>query len=153
MPLEAFAKATTDIGGIQINDQTLTEDEQKLDTDAKIYNYVDKSTDRNAAMTEVIKSLASKSADAGVIGLKNTVDTVSDALTASVERDDFGELIKLLVDMFKNEPTVCQIGYDTATIVVKNQYETWAENYLGFGTMNYDYEVAKLVSAIYPSAK
>lgn len=153
MPLESFVQATLDVGGIVLDDQTLTEDEQKLDTAAKIYNYVQKSPDRNAAMTNVIKSLAVKSGEAGVIGLKNTVDTVSDALTASVQREDFGELIKILVEMFKNDSSVYQIGYDTANIVAKNKYETWVENYIGFNTINYDYEISKLVSTIYPDAK
>lgn len=149
MPLEAFVQATLDVGGIQIDDQTLTEDEQKLDTAAKIYNYVQKAPDRNAAMTSVVKSLAAKSGEAGVIGLKNTIDTVADTMTASVEREDFGELVKMLVDMFKNDSTVYQIGYDTVNIVAKKEHETWTENYVGFNTVNYDYEVAKLISTIY----
>ena len=149
MPLEAFVQATLDVGGIKISDQTLTEDEQKLDTASKIYNYVEKADDRNAAMTEVIKNLAAKSADAGVLGLKNTVDVISNSLTASVEREDFGELIKMLVGMFKNDLNVYQIGYDTVAEVIKNYNPEWNEPYTEFASVDYNYEVAKLVAAIY----
>ncbi len=149
MPIEAFVQATLDVGGVEINDQTLTEDEQKLDTAAKIYAYVEEAEDRNAAMTEVIKSLAVKSADAGVMGLKSTVDTIADTLTASVDRDDFGELVKMLVGMLKNDASVFQIGYDSATTVLKKEHPSWTEPYTEFMLINYAYEVAKLQANIY----
>ena len=151
MPLEAFAQATVNVGGIKINDQTLTEDEQKLDTAAKLYNYVDQAEDRNAAMTEVIKALAAKSAEAGIFGLKETVDIVADSITASVAREDFGAMIKMLVGMFKNDASVYQIGYETAKQVTKTS-KPWS-SYEEFRTIDYSYEISKMVSVIYPSAK
>jgi hypothetical protein len=151
MPLEAFVQATVDVGGIKINDQTLTEDEQKLDTAAKVYTYVSEAENRNAAMTEVIKALATKSAEAGVMGLKNTVDVVADSITASVAREDFGAIIKMLIGMFKNEDvSVQQIGYETAKQVTKTWEPKWTP-YDEFRTVDYDYEISKLVTAIYPA--
>ena len=151
MPLDSFVQATLDVGGIKLDDQTLTEDEQKLDSAQKIYNYVEKAEDRNAAMTTVIKSLAAKSADAGVLGLKDTIDTVSNSLTASIERENFGDLVKVLIAMFKNDSSVFQIGYDSAANVTEKVLPEWNKPFDGFMTMNYDYEVAKLIANIYPT--
>ncbi len=153
MPLESFVQASLDVGGIKIDDQSLTDDEQNLNTAAKIYNYVKEADDRNAAMTSVVKSLAAKSTEAGIFGLKGTVDSIANSINASIERGDFSELITMLIDMFKNDPAVFQIGYDSSKSVTKKEHALWTEGFAEFITVNYAYEIAKLQANMFPTTK
>lgn len=151
MPLQSFVDATIELGGIEIDDATLTDDERKLDTEAEIYNYVKYSSDRNEAMKKVIFALAAKSKDAGVFGMKDVVDTISESVDANISRDDFGDLINVGTKMFENEGAVQQIGYATVKGVTKTVHTNgWEEAYDGFATVNYEYEVSLLHSLIFP---
>lgn len=159
MPLNSFVDATIKLGGIEIEDPTLTDDERKLDTASEIYNYVKNSENRNAAMTEVIKALASSSKEEGVFGIKKTIDTIVESLDSYISREDFGELIGGGTKVLDNDAKVYQIGYDTVAGVTKyNHYDNsgklvWAEPYMEFSTVNYDTEVQKLQSNMFPQVE
>ncbi|MBQ8545368.1 MAG: LCP family protein [Clostridia bacterium] len=151
MPLKSFVDTANDLGGIVIDDPTLTDDERKLDTDAEIYNYVKYAVDRNAAMTNVVTALANKAKDAGVFGMKGIIDKIAESLDANISRDNFGDLVNGGTKMFENEGKVCQIGYATSSAVTKKVHgDGWQEPYEEFATVNYEYEVTLLHSLMFP---
>ncbi len=159
MPLGAFVDATIDLGGIEIEDPTLTDDERRLDTSAEIYNYVKHAENRNAAMTEIIKALAASSKEEGIFGIKGTLDTILESLDSYISREDFGDLIGVGTKVLDKDAKVYQIGYDTVAGVTKyNHYDNngnlvWAEPYMEFATVNYDIEVQKLQSNMFPQVE
>ena len=158
MPLLSFAEAAAKLGGIKVDEPKNIDSEQLLDTPEEIYNYVANSTylpeprTRNEAMTNVIKGLAAASVEEGVFGIKGTVDTIVDSFDSYISREDFGNIISMGTKVFANDAKVYQIGYDTVEGVTKHYHADfdWAEPYLEFSSVNYEYEVQKLQSNMFP---
>ena len=149
MPLSAFVDATIKLGGIEVDNPKLTDDERKLDTPAELYNYVKLAENRNVAMTEIIKALAASSKEEGILGIKGTADTIMESLDSYISRDDFGALIGAGTKVFDNDAKVYQIGYDTSKGVTKDVHPEWIEAYTEFVSVDYDIEVAKLQSNMF----
>ena len=67
-------------------------------------------------MTKIVKALMPKIVESGMGGAKDTLDTITDDMSASVSRDDFGTLYDLGVSVFENTADAIYVGTSTDAV-------------------------------------
>lgn len=143
LSLDSFVTASADIGGITIDDTLYkTKDE--------IYDYVEKAEDREAATKAVIKELAKGTKEQKLFGASKVALKIVESAKANINRNDIGELLQMGVGVFKAEPTVTLLGYDTAKAII---YTNTYENLYLYSIFDYEGEIAKVQNLLYPSAE
>ena len=140
----SFVKAANELGGIQIGDQKFSKDTDELYE--QLYQYVNESEDREAAMKDVVKALANGAKKKGVFGLNKIIKTVDDA---HISDDDFRDLLWSGAKIFRGEATVVNVGYETSETI---KYNDWVyRNYpdiFSVSTCDYAAEINTLHKAL-----
>ena len=150
LPLDSFVTACSEVGGIIIGDTA-------YETKDEIYDYVDKAEDREAAIKNVVTSLASGVKKEKLFGASKIALKIVESAKVNINRDDIGELLQAGVKIFKNEPVVAMLGYDTA----KSALYTWKPDYPTQGLIeryhdsifDYEGEITKIQNLLYPVAE
>lgn len=143
LSLDSFVTASAEIGGIVIDDTI-------YETKDEIYDYVEKAEDREAATKDVVSALAKGTKEERLIGASKVALKIVESAKANVSRDDIGELLQMGVGVFKAEPTVALLGYDTAkAIIFTNTYE----NLYLYSIFDYEGEITKIQNLLYPVAE
>lgn len=141
--LDTFVTACADVGGIIIGDTA-------YETNEEIYDYVDKAENRETAVKNVVTALASGVKKEKLFGASKIALKIVETAKANVSRDDVGEILQMGVGIFKSEPNVELLGYDTAeAIIYTNTYE---DLYL-YSTFDYEGEITKIQNLLYPVAE
>ncbi|MBP3496087.1 MAG: LCP family protein [Clostridia bacterium] len=105
---EGFKKAVDNYGKVKIDGKEYTGE--------TLYTFVLESEDRAVAMTKIVKALMPKIVESGMGGAKDTLDTITDDMSASVSRDDFGTLYDLGVSVFENTADAIYVGTSTDAV-------------------------------------
>ncbi|MBO5379170.1 MAG: LCP family protein [Clostridia bacterium] len=143
LSLDTFVTASAEIGGITINDTA-------YETKDEIYDYVEKATDREAATKNVVSALAQGTKEQKLFGASKVALKIVESAKANINRDDVGELLQMGVGVFKAEPTVELLGYDTAEAII---YTNTYENLYLYSIFDYEGEITKIQNLLYPVAE
>ena len=133
LSLDSFVAASAEVGGITINDTA-------YETKQEIYDYVDKAEDREAAIKNVVTALANGVKQEKLFGASKIVLKVVETAKANISRDDVGELLQMGVGVFKNEPVIATLGYDTAEMIYRTWYPELDYRGIFYSTYTFDYE-------------
>ena len=148
LSLESFISACSDIGGVIVGD-TIYETKEEL------YNYVDLAEDREEAILNVVTTLASGAKKQGLYGASKLALKIVEAAKANIDRDDIGELLSMGVKIFKSQPKVGMLGYDTAKVIYREWHPELDYRGIFYNTHIFDYEneIAKIQELLYPVAE
>ena len=141
LPLDSFVTACSEVGGIIIDDTA-------YETKDEIYDYVDKAENREAAIKNVVTSLASGVKKEKLFGASKIALKIVESAKVNISRDDIGELLHMGVGVFKNDAIAATLGYDTL-------YHAYTPNYplVGNNTFDYEGEITKIQNLLYPVAE
>ena len=146
LSLDSFVAACAEVGGITINDTA-------YETKQEIYDYVDKAEDREAAIKSVVTALANGVKQEKLFGASKIVLKVVESAKANISRDNVGELLQMGVGVFKNEPVIATLGYDTADAVLYSWYPI--QEYINLysdNTFDYEGEITAIQNLLYRAA-
>ena len=146
LPLDSFVTACSEVGGIVIDDTA-------YETKDEIYDYVDKAEDREAAIKNVVTSLASGVKKEKLFGASKVAIKIVESAKANISRDDIGEILQMGVGVFKNEPIVATLGYETADFYLYSWHPNYKLGHYIDTTFDYEGEITKIQNLLYPVAE
>ncbi len=147
LPLDSFVTACSEVGGIIIGDTA-------YETKDEIYDYVDKAEDREAAIKNVVTSLASGVKKEKLFGASKVALKIVESAKANISRDEIGEILQMGVGVFKKDSIVATLGYDSAKPILYSWHpKQEIISLYTTGIFDYEGEITKIQNLLYPVAE